>query len=163
MGRNSRGTGKIQLLTAHAIGRFAGVKNTKQFVKHFLPRCFIVHLMFNKILTYHLTKVKLLFSSTLKEVTPMPIVKTSAKGQIVIPAAIRKKLKIKPGQKVNLTLVEDKAVITPLPEDPIKSLRGILKGKPSMTRALLEDRKKEVEREEKDIARLLRRSRLAPK
>ncbi|MEW5949998.1 MAG: AbrB/MazE/SpoVT family DNA-binding domain-containing protein [Thermodesulfobacteriota bacterium] len=93
----------------------------------------------------------------------MPIVKTSAKGQIVIPAAIRKKLKIKPGQKVNLTLVEDKAVITPLPEDPIKSLKGILKGKPSMTKALLEDRKKEVKREEKDIARLLRRSRLAPK
>jgi AbrB family looped-hinge helix DNA binding protein len=72
----------------------------------------------------------------------MPIVKTSAKGQIVIPAAIRKKLKIKHGQKVNLTLVEDNAVITPLPEDPIKSLRGILKGRPSMTKALLEDRKR---------------------
>jgi AbrB family looped-hinge helix DNA binding protein len=88
----------------------------------------------------------------------MNIVKTSSKGQIVIPAEIRKKLGIKPGQKVALTLVEDKAVIEPLPEDPIKALRGILKGKPSMTKALLNERKKEIEREEKIVAGLLRRS-----
>jgi AbrB family looped-hinge helix DNA binding protein len=88
----------------------------------------------------------------------MNIVKTSSKGQIVIPAEIRKKLGIKPGQKVALTLVEDKAVIEALPEDPIKALRGVLKGKPSMTKALLKDRKKEIEREEKIIAGLLRRS-----
>jgi AbrB family looped-hinge helix DNA binding protein len=90
----------------------------------------------------------------------MPVVKTSSKGQVVIPVNIRKKLGIKPGQKVNLTLVGDKAVITPLPEDPIKSLRGLLKGKPIMTKALLADRKKEVEREKKISARLLRGSRL---
>ena len=88
----------------------------------------------------------------------MNIVKTSSKGQIVIPAEIRKKLGIKPGQKVALRLVEDKAVIEPLPEDPIKALRGILKGKPSMTKALLNERKKEIEREEKIVAGLLRRS-----
>jgi AbrB family looped-hinge helix DNA binding protein len=90
----------------------------------------------------------------------MPVVKTSSKGQIVIPVEIRKKLGIEPGQKVNLTLVDGKAVITPLPEDPIKALRGALKGVPSMTKALLEDRKKEIEREEKITARLLRRSRV---
>ena len=90
----------------------------------------------------------------------MPIVKTSSKGQIVIPVEIRKRLGIKPGQKVKLTLVEDTAVLTSLPEDPIKALGGILKGKPSMTEALLKDRRKERDREEKDTARLLRRSRL---
>jgi AbrB family looped-hinge helix DNA binding protein len=90
----------------------------------------------------------------------MPIVKTSSKGQLVIPAEIRKKLGIEPGQKVNLTLVDGKAVITPLPEDPIKALRGALKGVSSMTKALLEDRKKEIEREKKLTSRLLRRSRL---
>jgi len=90
----------------------------------------------------------------------MPVVKTSSKGQVVIPVNIRKKLGIKPGQKVNLTLVGDKAVITPLPEDPIKALRGLLKGKPSMSKALLADRKKEVEREKKISARLLRGPRL---
>jgi AbrB family looped-hinge helix DNA binding protein len=88
----------------------------------------------------------------------MNIVKTSSKGQIVIPAEIRKKLGIRPGQKVAFRLVEDKAVIEPLPEDPIKALRGILKGKPSMTKALLRDRKEEIKREEKIVAGPLRRS-----
>jgi AbrB family looped-hinge helix DNA binding protein len=88
----------------------------------------------------------------------MPVVKTSSKGQVVIPVDIRKKLGIKPGQKVKLTLVGNKAVITPLPEDPIKALRGVLKGRPSMTKALLADRKKEMQREKKISARLLRGS-----
>jgi AbrB family looped-hinge helix DNA binding protein len=80
----------------------------------------------------------------------MPVVKTSSKGQSVIPAEIRHKLGIKPGQKVNLTLVEGKAMISPLQEDPIRALRGVLEGKPSMTKELLQDRKKEIEREEKN-------------
>lgn len=88
----------------------------------------------------------------------MAVVKMSSKGQLVVPAEMRKKLGIKPGQKVNLALVDGKAVITPLPEDPIKALRGALKGRPSMTKALLEDRRKEIEREEKVTSRLLRRS-----
>jgi AbrB family looped-hinge helix DNA binding protein len=79
----------------------------------------------------------------------MAIVKTSSKGQIVIPAEIRKKLGIEPGQKVSLSLENDKAVIAPLPKDPIKTMRGILKGRPSMTKALLDDRKMEIERDKK--------------
>ena len=75
----------------------------------------------------------------------MTIVKTSSKGQIVIPAEIRKKLGIKPEQKVAFALVENKAVIEPLPEDPIKALRGILKGKPSMTKALLKERRSRIQ------------------
>jgi AbrB family looped-hinge helix DNA binding protein len=82
----------------------------------------------------------------------MTIVKTSSKGQIVIPAEIRNRLGIKPGQKVNLTIVDDKAVINPLPQDPIKALRGILKGKPSMTKALLDERAKEIEHDEKNTS-----------
>jgi len=73
---------------------------------------------------------------------------------------IRKKPGIKPGQRVNLTLVDDKAVITPLPEDPIKALRGIPKGKSSMAQALFNDRRKEVEKEEKITTRFLCGSRL---
>ena len=92
----------------------------------------------------------------------MPVVKTSSKGQIVIPLEIRKKLGIKPGQRVNLTLVGDKAFITPLPDDPIRALRGLLKGEPSMAQDLLEDRKREVAGEEEDIARLIRGSVLDP-
>jgi len=92
----------------------------------------------------------------------VPVVKTSSKGQIVIPLEIRKKLGIKPGQRVNLTLVGDKAFITPLPDDPIRALRGLLKGEPSMAQDLLEDRKREVAGEEEDIARLIRGSVLDP-
>ena len=93
----------------------------------------------------------------------MPIVKMSSKGQIVIPIEIRKKLGIRPGQRVNLTVVDDKAFITPLPEDPIKAMRGILKGKPSMAQALLKERKQEVEREKEITARFLRRSGVDPR
>ena len=88
----------------------------------------------------------------------MTAVKTSSKGQVVIPVAIRQKLGIKPGQMVNLTLEGDKAVITAMPEDPIKALRGSLKGKPSLTKALLKDRKEERKREEKISSGLLRSS-----
>ena len=90
----------------------------------------------------------------------MPAVKTSSKGQVVIPIEIREKLGIKPGQMVNLTLEGDKAVITPLPEDPIKALRGVLKGKPSLTKALLKERKEERIREEKISSGFLRGSSL---
>jgi len=86
----------------------------------------------------------------------MPAVKTSSKGQVVIPIEIREKLGIKPGQMVNLTLEGERAIITPLPEDPIKALRGSLKGKPSLTKALLKERKEERKREEKVSSGLLR-------
>jgi len=90
----------------------------------------------------------------------MSVVKTSSKGQIVIPVEIRRKLGIKPGQRVTLTLIEGQAVITPLPQDPIKALRGTLKGLPSMTRDLLRERKKGKKREKEITSRLLRHSRL---
>jgi AbrB family looped-hinge helix DNA binding protein len=50
----------------------------------------------------------------------MPVVKTSAKGQIVIPKEIREKLGITPGKRILLRLVDEHAEITPLPDDPIK-------------------------------------------
>jgi AbrB family looped-hinge helix DNA binding protein len=90
----------------------------------------------------------------------MSVVKTSSKGQIVIPVEIRRKLGIKPGQRVNLTLIEDKAVITPLPQDPIRALRGVMKGEPSMTKDLLRERKEEMKREKEITSRLLRHSRM---
>lgn len=87
----------------------------------------------------------------------MTIVKTSSKGQIVLPKKIRQKLVIRPGQKVVLRLVGDHAEIKSLPRDLIESLRGIFKDYPgSLADELLAERRKDQEREEAQIARFTR-------
>ena len=78
----------------------------------------------------------------------MPIVKTSSKGQIVIPQEIREKLGIGPGKKVLLQLVGEHAEIVPLPDDPIKSMRGMLKADVSLAEELLRERRKDDEIDE---------------
>lgn len=59
----------------------------------------------------------------------MAHVKTSSKGAVVIPKAVREAAGLKPGQMVAVAL-EGKGmiVVRPLPEDPIEALYGILKG-----------------------------------
>ena len=71
----------------------------------------------------------------------MIIVKTSSKGQIVLPKLIRESLDLKPGQKVALRVVGDHAEIKPLPPDPIEYLCGIFKDYPtSLAEELLNER-----------------------
>ena len=79
----------------------------------------------------------------------MPTVLTSAKGQVVIPKKERDRLGIKPGTRVIVTAVDDHIEIRPLPENPIEHFHGFFKGGPSLTKALLDERRKEREREEK--------------
>ena len=74
----------------------------------------------------------------------MSVVKTHAKGQIVMPKDIRDKLGIKTGTYLSLTLVDDHVEIRPLPDDPIEFLTGIFEEQPrSMADELLEERKKD--------------------
>ncbi|HOP47859.1 MAG TPA: AbrB/MazE/SpoVT family DNA-binding domain-containing protein [Desulfobacteraceae bacterium] len=73
----------------------------------------------------------------------MPTAITSAKGQIVIPKEVRDKLGITPGKKVLFRIVDKHAEITPLPDDPIKAMRGILKGGASLAQELLDERKRD--------------------
>ena len=92
----------------------------------------------------------------------MPIVKTSSKGQVVIPAEVREKIGLKPGDKVLVRLTDDNRVtIEPVPDDPITALLGVLKGGSSLTKALLRERRKDRQREEKKAARFLRGHRVA--
>ncbi len=79
----------------------------------------------------------------------MPVVKTSIKGQIVIPKEIREQLGITPGKKLLLRVVGEHAEITPLPDDTIKAMRGIIKGGRSLSKELLMIRKKDNEIDEK--------------
>lgn len=80
----------------------------------------------------------------------MAIVKTSSKGQIVIPKKIRQMLGIKPGKKVFIQVVDQHVEISPIPDDPVKALRGILKGGPSLAEELLAERKKDNKTDEKN-------------
>ena len=75
----------------------------------------------------------------------------SSKGQMVIPAAIRKELGIGSGTRVEVRVERGRVVLDP---DTlagklrkIKEMRGYTAGGPSMTDALLEDRRLERERE----------------
>ena len=77
----------------------------------------------------------------------MVIAKTTEKGHVIIPAALRKKYGIKKGTKVAISEGEENVIlIKPIPDDPIEASRGILKGKTSLVKALLRDRKEEAKR-----------------
>lgn len=77
----------------------------------------------------------------------MSIVRATEKGQVIIPAHLRKKHHIKKGSRVNIYEGEGGAIIVkPLPDDPIEATKGMLKGKTSLLDALLKDRKEEADR-----------------
>ncbi len=83
----------------------------------------------------------------------MAIVKTSAKGQILIPKEIRKKLGLKGGQKVSLRLVGDQKVeLTAIPTEPVEAFCGVFQEGASLTDALLKARRQELIREESKTA-----------
>lgn len=55
-------------------------------------------------------------------------VTVSTKGQMIIPSEIRKKYHIQPQTKVEVIDKGKEIVIIPLPKDPFRDSRGILKG-----------------------------------
>ena len=77
--------------------------------------------------------------------------KVSTKGWVVIPAALRKRHGLKPGSLVEFRELDGRIVIIPRVTDVIEALYGKLAGETSLTKALLEDRAKELEREEADL------------
>ncbi len=81
----------------------------------------------------------------------MSIVRTHAKGQIVIPKDIRDMLGIKPGKTLSVKLVDDHVEIRPLPDDPVEFLTGIFEDYPSsMSTELLDERRKDDQIDEKN-------------
>jgi AbrB family looped-hinge helix DNA binding protein len=75
------------------------------------------------------------------------ISRATVKGQVIIPAPLRKKFNIKKGTRVAIVEGEGNVIIIkPLPDDPIEASRGVLKGKTSMIKALIKDRREEAKR-----------------
>lgn len=73
-------------------------------------------------------------------------VKLSQKGWVVIPASMRKKYGLKPG--ANLQVVDYGGVLAIVPafKDPVKQGAGILKGDDSLTQAVVEEHRQELQR-----------------
>jgi AbrB family looped-hinge helix DNA binding protein len=62
------------------------------------------------------------------------------KGQLVIPANIRKKLRLKPGDAVKVFDYDGAIHVVPSTKNPVKAAIGILPLRPSMSKKLLKDR-----------------------
>ena len=78
----------------------------------------------------------------------MAIVKTSTKGQVVIPGEIRKKLGLKAGQKLTVRLTEEgKIELTPVPLEPSAAFCGVYRKGKSLTGILLREHRQEIKNE----------------
>jgi len=82
----------------------------------------------------------------------MSIMKVSKKGWVVIPKDIRQRHGIRPGDRVQIIDLAGRIAIIPATKDPVAAARGMLKGSPSLTKALLEERRWELEQEERGLA-----------
>ncbi|MBI5286112.1 MAG: AbrB/MazE/SpoVT family DNA-binding domain-containing protein [Deltaproteobacteria bacterium] len=74
----------------------------------------------------------------------MSIVRTTVKGQVVIPAEIRRKYHITKGTKVVIIEKGGEIILKPLLKEPVKEARGRFKEGGSALKILLEDRREEA-------------------
>lgn len=74
-------------------------------------------------------------------------VKLSRKGWVVIPATLREKYALKPGANLHVVDYGWVLAIVPVFRDPVKNGAGLLKGDDSLTQAIVEEHRKECERE----------------
>lgn len=77
----------------------------------------------------------------------MPKARISQKGWVVIPADYRRKYRLLPGTEVQVVDYGGVLSIVPVKDDPVRQAEGMLKGRTSLTRALLRERAKERKRE----------------
>ena len=74
----------------------------------------------------------------------------TTKGQLVVPARIRRRFGIKPGTRINFVEEGDRIIFQPVTREYINSFCGVFKLKPgekSVVQEHLEERRKERERE----------------
>ncbi len=67
----------------------------------------------------------------------------TSKGQMVIPARLRRRLGITKGTLISLVEDDGRIIIQPVTRDFIRGLRGSLKGEPSALSLLLKERQRD--------------------
>jgi len=72
----------------------------------------------------------------------------TSKGQLVIPARLRRRYGIKPGTKVCFVERDHEILFQPVTKEYIRSVCGMLKSDTSVTQKLLKERARDKEREE---------------
>jgi AbrB family looped-hinge helix DNA binding protein len=74
-------------------------------------------------------------------------VRLSQKGWVVIPSALRKKYGLKPGATVQVVDYGGVLALVPAMKNAVQDGAGLLKGEDSLTAAIVEEHRKERERE----------------
>jgi len=78
----------------------------------------------------------------------------TSKGQLVVPARLRRRYGIKPGTKVCFIERGDEILFQPVTKEYIRGVCGMLKSETSVTQELLKERAKDREREEGKLEKL---------
>jgi AbrB family looped-hinge helix DNA binding protein len=84
----------------------------------------------------------------MKGESPMETSIVTAKGMITVPVRIRRKFGIKKGTKVAFVEQDGKLIMQPLDRDYFMGMAGILGTKGKLLKALMDERKRERERED---------------
>jgi len=83
----------------------------------------------------------------------METAQVTSKGQLVVPARLRRKYGIKPGTKVRFIERDNEILFQPVTREYIRSVCGMLKSETSATQELLKERAHDKEREEAKLER----------
>ncbi len=75
----------------------------------------------------------------------------TSKGQIVVPARLRKRYGLKPGTKVNFIERDKEIVFQPVTKEYLKNVHGMLTSETSVTKELLRERSKDRGHEEEKL------------
>ncbi|MGB9801029.1 MAG: AbrB/MazE/SpoVT family DNA-binding domain-containing protein [Thermanaerothrix sp.] len=75
-------------------------------------------------------------------------IRLSRKGWVVIPAALRKKYHLKPGDELRVVDYGGVLALIPVHPDPIPAGIGLLRGEDSLAQAIVEEHAREREHDE---------------
>lgn len=73
----------------------------------------------------------------------MDTARVTTKGQLVVPARLRRKYGIKPGTEVNFIERDDQILFQPVTKEYIRSVRGMLRSSDDVASELLRERRRD--------------------